>query len=550
MRVTIKGKRAVVHTRATPKVLAILPRLEGKRSWLKKGGISITASKHNIDLLRESFGDLEIEGKDSEDVPSEFDVTSEYKPKTVPYEHQKRALEKMRSKAAFALFMEQGTGKTKVAIDRAGELWSSGAITGVLVVSKKGVHRQWIESEVPAHFGGESWEGFAWKGNKWFLPDSIRLPGALKWFSINFDALRTPVGKRACMEFVWHHKGKVLIVADETQEIKNHRSQRHKALQEITKASGSPYRLALTGTPISKDLTDEWAQLKWLNEDILGIRYVSAFRNEYCIMGGYEGRVVVGHRNVDRFKAKVDPHSFRATKEEIGILPKGYRRWTFELTSKQKKAMIDIRRELEHELETGEIVSASNAAVAMSKIQQVSNGFMIDEDGEVHTLVPPEKNPRVLAMMEYLEAYQGKVVIWARFRRDIATIATALEGAGISHVEYHGGTSDSEREKAVQSFLDPGGARVFLSNPQAGGTGLNLQGLCSNALYYSNSYNAIERWQSEDRIHRIGTNGSVVYTDLVAKGSIDAAILNNLRRKKGISELALGDIKKILQEVS
>ena len=110
-------------------------------------------------------------------------------------------------------------------------------------------------------------------------------------------------------------------------------------------------------------------------------------------------------------------------------------------------------------------------------------------------------------------------------------------------------TSDAARAEAVRSFLDPEGARVFLSNPQAGGTGLNLQGRCNHAIYYSNGFSAIDRWQSEDRIHRIGTNGAVVYTDLVAKGSIDAAILNNLKKKKGLSDMALGDIKEILNEI-
>lgn len=548
MRITKKKERATVHTRATPKMLAVLPMIEGQRTWLTGGGLSIAATQHNFSILREAFGTIEIEVGETKEVLDAFDQPSEYSFKTKPYPHQIEALKRMEDRAAFALFMEQGTGKTKVAIDRAGDLWSRGLITGVLVVAKKGVHRQWIESEVPAHFGGE-WHGEFWPCRKMRLPDSVRTVGALKFFSINFDGAKTPKGKEACLEFVYHHKGRVLIVADETQEIKSHRSHRHKALEEIKKASCSPYRLALTGTPIAKDLTDEWSQLRWVNEDILGIRYISAFRNEYCIMGGFEGRVVIGHRNVERFKEKVDPHSFRATKDQLGILPKGYKRWTFDLHPKQKEAIKNIRKELEHQIDTGEIISAANAAVAMTKIQQASNGFMIDEDGEVHTLLPPDKNPRLLALMEYLEAYQGKTIIWARFRRDIAMIANALDEAGITFVEYHGGTSDNERAEGVKSFLDLGGARVFLSNPQAGGTGLNLQGLCSQAIYYSNSYNAVDRWQSEDRIHRIGTTGSVVYTDLVAKGSIDAAILTNLSRKKGISELALGDIKKMLEEM-
>lgn len=556
MKLTIEGERATLHSGPTPALLAVLPSLEGSRSWIRGGkAVSFEPTRRNLDLLAGSLPSLEIERPHSdtesaEEWASEFSAgEAPYHSKTTPYAHQKRALEKMRKKAAFALFMEQGTGKTKVAIDRAGELFSAGLITGVLVVSKKGVHRQWIASEVPAHLGVD-WEGDFWPTPKKSVPERLLVRGgSLKFFAINFDGAKTPAGEKAATTFVRAHEGRVLIVADETQEIKNARSARWKALDRIAKASRSPFRLALTGTPIAKDLTDEWSQLKWLNEDILGIRYVTAFRAEYCIMGGFEGRQVIGAKNMDRFRDRVDPHSFRATKDELGILPKAYRRWEFDLAPAQKKAIREIRRTLEHEIDSGEIVSAANAAVALSKIQQASNGFLIDEDGATHEVVPPEKNPRLIALRETLEAHEGPTIIWARFREDIRRIEALLGKMGETFVSYHGGTPEKARGENVEKFLS-GKARIFLSNPQAGGTGLNLQGGgCRHAIYYSNGYNAIDRWQSEDRIHRIGTTGAVVYTDLIARGSIDKAIFSNLARKKGISSLALGDITKLLKEI-
>lgn len=549
MKLTITGDRAVLDSRATPRLMAVLSRLEGPRSWLKAGGLSLSASGHNVEVLTEALPDLEVVHSDTEShqrLAEEFaPVAGAYKPKTQPYAHQRRALERARQRPAFALFMEQGTGKTKVAIDRAGELWAEGAITGVLVVAKKGVHRQWIENQLPEHFGGR-WSGSFFEGGKVHQRHSE--PDGLQWFAINFDGAKTPKGKAACLAFLSAHRGRVMIIGDETQEIKNSRSARFKAMMELKAAAAAPYRMALTGTPIAKDLTDEWAQLKWLNEDILGIRYVTAFRAEYCIMGGFEGRAVVGHKNIEKFRAKVDPHTFRATKDELGLEAKVHRRWTVDLPKEQRQVMTQLRQDLRHRLETGEVVRADHAATALIKIQQASHGFVVKEDGEVVELVPLKKNARVQAVLEILDAYPGKTVVWARFRHDIAMLARALAEHKVSYVEYHGGTSDQARGLAVKSFLDPEGARVFLSTPQAGGTGLNLQGLCSHAVYFSNGFNAIDRWQSEDRIHRIGTKGQVVYTDLYARGSVDALIASNLKRKKGINELAIGDIAKALEE--
>lgn len=544
MKLEIKNRTAVLHSRPTPRLLAVLRGLEGRRQWLKVGGLQLEASAHNLERLRESFPELVVcRGSGDPGLVPEFDLgASTYAPKTQPYAHQIRALEKARTRSAFALFMEQGTGKTKVAIDRAGELWTAGQITGVLVVAKKGVHRQWIESQLPEHFGGE-WAGAYWQGTRFI---EARSGEGLVWRAINFDGAKTPKGKAACLEFIAAHKGRVLIIGDETQEIKNYNSARHKAMETLKAAQTVPHRLALTGTPIAKDLTDEWAQLRWLDERILGMRYVNAFRAEYCIMGGYEGREVIGHKNLERFRAKVDSATFRATKDELGILPKAYRRWTFDLSEEQRRVIRSLRQDLVSRIDSGEIVSAATAAAAMVKIQQVSNGFVVDEDGIARDL---NSNPRLEALLEVLDATPGKVIVWARFRRDVELVRAALDAQGIGTVEYHGGTPDQERAANVREFLRPGGARVFLSNPQAGGTGLNLQGECRHAIYYSNSFNAIDRWQSEDRIHRIGTRGAIVYVDLVAKGSVDSAILANLRRKQGISEMALGDIRSMLDEI-
>ena len=42
--------------------------------------------------------------------------------------------------------------------------------------------------------------------------------------------------------------------------------------------------------------------------------------------------------------------------------------------------------------------------------------------------------------------------------------------------------------------------------------------------------------------------GGVVYTDLIGSGSVDAKILRNLRNKKTVSAMALGDIRNWIEE--
>lgn len=541
----IEIDRLVLQTRATPAILAVLPRLEGHRRWLKGGGLSVEATPLNQKIL------TSIPGVVLETPPNLVDGAAlalswaepTYVQKTKPYAHQTRALAKINGHNVIGLFMEQGTGKTKVLLDWAGELHCRGLITGVLVVSKKGVHRQWAESEIPKHLNIPFNAAF-WPIK--LLPKEDK--ALLEFFTINWDGMKTPAGMLVSAAFCTRHRDKLLIVADESQEMKNKKSGRWEAIDDLKPFSS--HRALATGTPIAKDLTDEWAQLSWLDERIIGIRYVTAFRSEFCIMGGFQGRVIIGHKNIEAFKKLTDPYVFRATKDEIGILPKQYSEWVFDLNKHQKGMLISLKQNLEAALSSGQVITVQHAAVTLNKMQQVASGFIIDEDKKVHRLMPVDANPRADAALDWLAAIEGKAVIWVRFREDTSILHEALNGEGVEFVEYHGSVTDKARAEAVKSFLAPNGARVFLANPQSAGTGLNLQGACRNALYYSNSFNSIDRWQSEDRIHRIGTVGAVTYTDMIAKNSIDRHIIRNLLRKKGLSELVLDDVKQILKDLN
>lgn len=553
MKLEIKGERAVLHTRMVPAIMNVVPQLEGRRKWLKGGGLSLEATGHNLEVLQREVAGLEIKDETPQNLglealPDALGCNRTYEPKTPPYDHQIPAITKCRTQPRFALFMEQGTGKTWVALTRCGELWAEGKLTGVAVVTKRGVHRQWIEEQIPKLYGADHKAEF-WPMKD--LPNSM-LPGdCLKFFAINIDATRTKRGAEMLKEFLDAHGQRVMLIIDESQDIKNDLSKRWEAMNKL--GHHLHFKMIMTGTPIAKELMDEWAQLKWLDPKIIGIKYRKSFRNEFCLMGGFEGNAVVGHKNIERFQAKVDPYMIRVTKDQAGILPKQYERFRFDLTKKQKQMIKDIKTDLLVQIDTGEEVTAANAAVAVMKMQQISNGFIAEKitlngdtiDSKIHRLMEPGKNPRLMALKDYLDAQEGKVVIWARFIEDIRQIKELL---GEQCVTYYGGDNDKQRVENKHRFINDPDVDWFLSNPQVGGTGLDgLQTVTHRAAYYSNSDNSIQRWQSEDRISRMEEIGGAILTDLVALGCPDSKILNNLKNKKAFSDMALGDIRSWLE---
>ena len=71
-----------------------------------------------------------------------------YEFETKPFDHQLSVIRDSWSEKYFALFMEIGTGKTKVVIDTMGILYEEEKINAALVIAPKGVYDNWVRKEL------------------------------------------------------------------------------------------------------------------------------------------------------------------------------------------------------------------------------------------------------------------------------------------------------------------------------------------------------------------------------------------------------------------
>lgn len=514
-----------VKFQATPANIRALQRCDHEIEWVDKtGDLAAQAALEGLATQHSAIASLQ----------------TEYVPKIPLFDHQQKALEISSHRECYALLWEMGLGKSAGLVANAGVLWAGQKLTGVLVVAPKGVHTQWLTEQVPTHFNGE-YRCIAWDKRKGHEDREFRQKkNELVWFAINIDALRTDKGKETCKAFLAVHKGASLMILDESHTIKEYSSQRAKAAHEIGKLA--KYRRIATGTPIAKNVVDAWSQFGFLNPNILGHRYVTSFRNRYCVMGGWEGRQIVGQKNTEEFYSLIAPHSFRMTKEEaLDLPPKIYVVKEYEMGDETARHYKSIKETLLTDLDDGTILDAKNGAVAMGRLQQVVCGHLPRDDGSMMEI----SDERIDVLLDIVSQRNGPIVIWHRFIEDGNRIMLSLGRAGEKAVRYVG--TDAEREAIKAAFL-AGDARCLVSNPRTGGTGLNLQGACQTVIYYSNSFAALDRWQSEDRVHRTGMKGAVTYFDIVAKKSVDRVVLRNLRTKKSISDLTLDEIRRSLSE--
>lgn len=561
IRIEIDGLAAKALGPFPIEMLTMFAGLRGKKIWTKGESVTFEASKVNLAMLQNA--EWEYSGTQIElvykqgatpvaKVPTQQQQVkppkTSYKPKVPHLPHMVKVLATMWLRKAYALLLEMGLCKTALIIHDAGAMYLAGLVTGVLVLSPKGVHRQWIVEQIPEHLDASiRAHCILWK-QKSIMKKDMHAKGKLTFLSMNIDAIRTRKGFTTAMEFLKLHNGKSYFCIDESHLIKSPGADRTRAAIELGLLAA--YRRICTGTPISKNVMDAWSQFKFLDVDILGHKYATSFRARYCIMGGFENRVIVGQRNVEEFYQLIAPHSYRLTKAEaLNLPPKMYVRREYEPSDVVRSHYNNLRKTFMTEMQDGSIVDVQNAAVALLRLQQVVLGYLpyVDADGE--TVVETFADDRLQVLLDIVEQVNGPVIIWSRFRNDIKRVTAALQKVYGKHsvVEYYGATKDKERAANKQAFIT-WQARFFNSNPSAGGVGTDgLQRAgCQTVIYYSNSFNALHRWQSEDRTHRQGTRGTVTYFDIIGIKTVDLSILGNLRAKKSISDLTFDEIRSLI----
>ena len=464
--------------------------------------------------------------------------------KTEPFEHQLKAWTMSKDKESFALFMEMGTGKSKVILDTAAYLYDNGKIDTLLIVAPKGAYRNWHLNEIPSHlpehviYRYAIWSASPRKKEKMYLNDIVRAGDELRIVIMNVEAFSSSKGVKWATSFL--NTSRAMMVVDESTTIKTPNANRTKAIIKLGRMA--KYRRILTGEPVTRDPLDLYSQCEFLDEFHLGFSSFYTFRNRYAIMinmnlGHRSFKKVTGFQRMDELNDILRSFSFRVKKDDCLDLPeKTYQYRYVDMTKEQEKAYKEMK-DLCLTQADNEVITVPNKLSMLSKLHQIVCGHLIDNDGHTHLI----KNNRMEALLELTDEVENKCIIWACYRADLRTIASKLREkyGSDSTVEYWGDTEDKERKENIQAFMH-GKPKFFVANPATAGFGLNLQ-VANTVIYYSNNYNLEHRLQSEDRCHRIGQTKNVHYIDISTLGTVDNRIIKSLKSKKDIARQVMGD---------
>jgi len=487
-----------------------------------------------------------------------------------------------------ALLMEQGTGKSLVAIGLATAMALKGAVRFALIVCPNSLKGTWAaqDGEIQKHSALPA-DITVLRGTKQERhQDFIRAlrkaqRGTFQWVVTNIDQFSS--GTFANRRGAWEpteafqgflsalaaegHQG--LLILDESSKVKNPDSRRTQALHRMGNLFA--WKLILTGTPVTKGPLDVWSQFEVLKPGALGAFSYLAFERRYGIRArrrvgrGARGRTiveVVGYRHLEELEEKVMRLSYRIQASECLDLPRVVRRTIpVELSPEQEQAYMELRRQMMAELRPGELIDGRNILTRFLRMAQIMGGSVgtMDEDGqptgEQHTFKP---NPKLDALAEYLElAFEDpthKAVVFSQFRAEIAAIKELCKARGWQPAIFHGDVKEEARDEERLRFMEDPKCRVFVAQYQTGSYGLNLTA-ANHLLFYGLTFDLELFSQARKRVHRKGQErlvNEVIFTAVTGTGArtMDHLILGALDDKQSYADRVTGDCRQAVEDLA
>lgn len=420
------------------------------------------------------------------------------------YEHQKYELELLTQHAQFALFAEQGTGKTIPMLTHVTNLLLGGEIQNALIVCPASVKGSWTRDIEKLSSMRKS------------LADRITI--------VSYDT----VWRRLEYEKQWD-----CIVLDESHCIAARGSKRTKFLHKLK--LGSKYRYIMTGTPMHNGhYEDYYSQMDFLIPNFLGTyrEFCAHYTVERQLPGTYI-KLIVKYRNVDELLEKIKQHAFYIKKSECLDLPELLPPTIIDCELQEK---LKYKQALKNFIEEYDM-NIGNPMTKVLKLRQLCSGLMIDDYGETFEL----KCEKLKMLDELLDSLSGKVVIFGEFTHSSTKIHELLDKKKITYLTLDGRQSN----KAIwREFQEREDIRIIVCQYRSANAGIDLFS-ASDMIFYEPCQSSTVTDQAMSRIHRNGQTRDCSYYWLITKNSIEEDMyervtngidfnvqaLNNFRRK-------------------
>lgn len=387
-------------------------------------------------------------------------------------------------------------------------------------------------------------DGSAVKRRKQLAEDSDVY--VMNWEALKLHSRLVQYGMKALAEKERERKelnemGLKTLAFDEVHRMRDPNSQQTRAAWALAEEATQVF--GLTGTPIGNNIGDLWSIMHAIEPSWFPRR--TKFLDRYAVtklnfFGGHEILGINPHTKKELFQI-TDPLMRRVPKSAAlpqlpPKLPVQYRETP--MTVKQAKAYREMEETMVARL--NEILIAPSPLSALTRLLQFASASAeIDEKGNVRLSDP---SPKVDDMVELLEEMGDEPLVVAAVSRQLIELAAKrLDKLKIPYGLITGAQGSALRAQAVDDFQD-GKTRVMLMTIGAGAEGITLT-RADTMLFMQRDWSEIKNAQSEDRVHRIGSeiHSCVRIIDQIAPGTVESRKLELLKVKQGRMEELVRD---------
>jgi non-specific serine/threonine protein kinase len=349
-----------------------------------------------------------------------------------------------------------------------------------------------------------------------------------------------------------------IVVCDEAQAIKNHRTRAARAVRALD----ARQMVALTGTPVENRLTELWSILDAANPGSLG--GIGWFRDTFATPIETNG----DEEALTGMKRLTGPFLLRRTKADKTLVPDLPDKieqvaWAH-LTDEQAGLYQAVLDDFLTQADEGEAAHQGGGdspmrrrglvLATLTRLKQICNHpaqFLAaggDEPGRL--LGRSGKLDRFDELVTELLEADERALIFTQYREMGELLVTHLaQTHEIRATFLHGGLSRSIRDQMVADFQSGDGPPLQVVSLKAGGTGLNLTS-ASRVIHYDRWWNPAVEDQATDRAWRIGQRSTVFVHKLVCRGTMEERIDALLHDKKALADSAVGAGEGWLTEMS
>lgn len=320
-----------------------------------------------------------------------------------------------------------------------------------------------------------------------------------------------------------------MVVLDELSSFKSPKAERFKSMRRARPKVGRI--VGLTGTP--GDPMDLWAEIGVLDMGQRLGRYIGAFRERFFVPDKRNREIIYSYKPragaEDKIYELISDITISMKAVDYLDMPECINnKVDIVLNREEEELYRTLERDMILSFGEGEDIDAVNAAALSNKLQQLSNGAVYDESGNVRLI----HERKLDALEDLIEAANGRPLLVAYwFKHDKDRIRKRFPFV-----------RDIDTAEDIEEW-NAGNIKVGLIHPASAGHGLNLQEGGSTIVWFSLTWSLELYQQLNARLWRQGQKHTVVIEHLVARGTVDEDIMISLDRKDKTQDSMIEAVK-------